>query len=37
MALPYVSGDRAKLNNWRPITLLGNIYKIMAKTFASRL
>jgi hypothetical protein len=31
------SGDRAKLNNWRPITLLGSIYKILAKTLASRL
>jgi hypothetical protein len=28
------SGDRARLNNWRPITLLGNIYKILAKTLA---
>jgi hypothetical protein len=31
------SGDRPKLNNWRPITLLGSIYKILAKTLASRL
>jgi hypothetical protein len=31
------SGDRAKLNNWRLITFLGNIYKILAKTLASRL
>jgi mannosylglycoprotein endo-beta-mannosidase len=31
------SGDRAKLNNWRPITLLGSLYKILAKTLASRL
>jgi len=31
------SGDRAKLNNWRPITLLGSIYKILAKTLASKL
>jgi len=31
------SGDRAKLNNWRPITLLGTLYKILAKTLASRL
>jgi hypothetical protein len=30
-------GDMAKLNNWRPITLLGSIYKILAKTLASRL
>ncbi len=28
------SGDRARLNNWRPITLLGSIYKILAKTLA---
>jgi hypothetical protein len=31
------SGDKAKLNNWRPITLLGSIYKILAKTLASKL
>jgi len=31
------SGDRAKLNSWRPITLLGNVYKILAKTLANRL
>jgi hypothetical protein len=31
------SGDRAKLNNLRSITLLGSFYKILAKTFASRL
>ncbi len=31
------SGDRTKLNNWRPITLLGSIYKILAKTLASKL
>jgi hypothetical protein len=31
------SGDRARLNNWRPITLLGNIYKILAKTLARRI
>jgi hypothetical protein len=31
------AGDRAKLNNWRPITLLGSLYKILAKTLASRL
>jgi hypothetical protein len=30
-------GDRAKLNNWRPITLLGSVYKILAKTLANRL
>jgi hypothetical protein len=31
------TGDRSKLRNWRPITLLGNVYKILAKTFAKRL
>jgi hypothetical protein len=31
------SGDRARLNNWRPITLLGNFYKILAKVLAGRL
>jgi len=31
------SGDHAKLGNWRPITLLGSLYKIMAKTLARRL
>jgi hypothetical protein len=31
------SGDRARLNNWRPITLLGNIYKVLAKTLAGRI
>jgi len=30
-------GDRAKLSNWRPITLLGNTYKILAKTLAGRI
>ncbi len=30
------SGDRAKLGNWRPITLLGSIYKILAKALANR-
>ncbi len=30
------AGDRAKLNNWRPITLLGSLYKILAKTLASK-
>jgi len=29
--------DRARLNNCRPITLLGSIYKILAKTFARRI
>ncbi len=30
-------GDRARFNNWRPITLLGSVYKILAKVFAGRL
>jgi hypothetical protein len=31
------SRDHARLNNWRPITLLGSIYKILAKLLAGRL
>jgi hypothetical protein len=31
------SGDHAKLENWHPITLLGSLYKILAKTLARRL
>jgi mannosylglycoprotein endo-beta-mannosidase len=31
------SGDHARLNNWRPITLFGSIYKILAKVLARRL
>jgi hypothetical protein len=31
------SGDHSKLRNWRPITLLGNIYKILAKMLAGRI
>jgi hypothetical protein len=31
------SDDHARLNNWRPITLLGSIYKILAKLLAGRL
>jgi hypothetical protein len=31
------SGDHSKLGNWRPITLLGIIYKILAKTLARRI
>jgi len=31
------SGDHAKFNNWRPITLLGSVYKILAKVLAGRL
>jgi mannosylglycoprotein endo-beta-mannosidase len=30
-------GDRAILSNWRPITLLGSTYKILAKTLAGRI
>jgi len=30
------SGDQARLGNWRPITLLGNLYKILAKVLAGR-
>jgi hypothetical protein len=30
------AGDRARLGNWRPITLLGSVYKILAKTLAGR-
>jgi hypothetical protein len=30
-------GDHAKIGNWRPITLLGSLYKILAKTLARRL
>jgi len=31
------TGDHSKLRNWRPITLLGSVYKILAKTLAGRL
>jgi hypothetical protein len=31
------SGDHAKIGNWRPITLLGSLYKFLAKTMARRL
>jgi mannosylglycoprotein endo-beta-mannosidase len=31
------SGDHAKIGNWRLITLLGSLYKILAKTLAKRL
>jgi hypothetical protein len=31
------SGNHSKLGNWRPITLLGSIYKILAKTLAKRI
>jgi len=29
--------DRARFSNWRPITLLGSTYKILAKTLARRI
>jgi hypothetical protein len=31
------SEDHSKLGNWRPITLLGSIYKFFAKTLAQRI
>jgi hypothetical protein len=31
------AGDRAKLSNWRPITLLGSMYKVLAKIVATPL
>jgi hypothetical protein len=31
------SVDHSKLGNWRPITLLGNDYKILAKTLTGRI
>ncbi len=31
------SGEHSKLRNWHPITLLGSIYKIIAKTLARRI
>jgi hypothetical protein len=31
------SGNHAKIGNWRSITLLGSLYKILAKTLARRL
>jgi hypothetical protein len=31
------SGDHSKLGNWRLITLLGNVYKVLAKTLAGRI
>ncbi len=31
------SEDHAKIGNWRPIKLLGSLYKILAKTLARRL
>jgi hypothetical protein len=31
------SGDRARLGNWRPITLLSSTYKILARTLAEKI
>jgi hypothetical protein len=31
------SGDHTRLGNWRSITLLGSLYKILTKTLARRL
>jgi len=31
------TGDCSKLRNWKLITLLGSVYKILAKTLAERL
>jgi hypothetical protein len=31
------SGDHSRIGNWRLITLLGNLYKILAKTLARHL
>jgi len=31
------SGDKARLSNWRPITLLGSTYKVLAKVLAGRI
>jgi len=31
------SGDHSKFGNWRPITLLGSVYKILAKALAGRI
>jgi hypothetical protein len=31
------TGDRARLSNWKPITLLGSIYKVLAKTLTGRI
>jgi hypothetical protein len=31
------SRDQARLNNWRPITLLGNLYKVLAKVLTKTL
>jgi hypothetical protein len=37
IALIYKQGDRADPNNYRPITLLGSDYRLLAKVLANRL
>ena len=37
ICLLFKSGDREKINNWRPITLLNVDYKIIATVYALRL
>jgi len=37
IALIFKAGDRASLSNWRPITLLNALYKIVAKALQIRL
>ena len=37
ITLIYKKGDRTKLQNWRPITLLTTDYKILTKALANRL
>ena len=37
ITLIFKKGDRTKLKNWRPITLLTTDYKILTKTLANRL
>ena len=37
VTLIFKKGDRTRLKNWRPITLLTTDYKILTKTLAMRL
>jgi hypothetical protein len=30
-------GDTSKINNWRPISLLSCLYKLLSRVFATRL